>query len=64
MFLTIEEMNELKETYLAEMSALQAKVAVVNDLIAMAESKVSVKSDEAVEEVQAETAETVETANY
>ncbi len=51
MFLTIEELYALKEQYIDELNKAQAKVAVVGDLIKLAESKVvePVCEEEAVE---------------
>ena len=70
MFLTIEELYAFKEKYEAEISELNRKKAVVDELIVFASSKEVVKSDEeetAIEEeveTDGETEETVETTNY
>ena len=66
MFLTIEVMNELKEKYIVEIRALEAKVSVVNDLIEMAGNKVPTKSEEEVKSPVEEEVATpeVQTAIY
>lgn len=59
MYITIEEMYELKNKYSKEILELEMKKAVVDDLIAFAEAKEPCKSDEEeVEEIEeVETAE-------
>lgn len=52
MFLTIEEMYAFKEKYENEISELIRKKAVVDEFIAFAEAKETVKSEE---ETEAET---------
>ena len=70
MFLTIEELYAFKEKYEAEISELNRKKAVVDELIVFASSKEVVKSDEeetAIEEVETDgelEEETVTTTNY
>lgn len=39
MFLTVQELETIKESYLKEISDLQLKVEVVGDFIALAKSK-------------------------
>ena len=69
MFLTIEELYAFKEKYEAEIAELNRKKAVVDELIAFAEAKELVKSDEeetAIEEeveTDGETEETVTATN-
>lgn len=58
MFLTIEELYVLREQYVDELNKAQAKVAVISDLIKLAEDKEPVKSEgeeEVSEEVVDET---------
>lgn len=70
MFLTIDELYAFKEKYEAEIAELNRKKAVVDELIAFAEAKELVKSDEeetAIEEeveTDGETEETVTATNY
>lgn len=64
MFLTLEEMTELKAQYEKEMFLLQAKIEVVNDLMAIAQSKESAKSEEDVVEETEVMAETPATEIY
>ena len=54
MVLTIEELYALKEQYVDELNKAQAKVAVICDLVKMAESKEPVKTDFESEEDPAE----------
>lgn len=63
MFLTIEEMYAFKEKYENEISELIRKKAVVDEFIAFAEAKETVKSEEEneIEETEAET-DTVDNA--
>jgi hypothetical protein len=56
MCITIDELYAMKEQYLSELRAVEAKIAVVGDLIAVASAKVEVKSEEP--EVEAELVET------
>lgn len=55
MFLTVEEMLELKAKYEKEVRALNAKIAVVDDMVAMAQSKSPVEPEQEETEVETET---------
>lgn len=59
MFLTVQELETIKESYLKEISDLKLKVEVVEDFIALAQSK---KVD-ATEEVETETEVETEYSN-
>ena len=57
MFLTIEELYSFKEKYEAEISELQRKKLVVDELIAYAEAKEEVTTEEVEPEVSDTVAE-------
>jgi hypothetical protein len=65
MFLTVQELETIKESYLKEISDLQLKVEVVGDFIALAKSKkveepANYENDEETENVEVEqSAETI-----
>ena len=66
MFLTVEEMLELKSCYEKEARAIEAKIAVVDDMVAMAQSKSPVQP-EVCETEETETEVVVQeetTSNY
>ena len=63
MFLTIEELYAFKARYEEEISEINRKKAVVDELIAFAEAKKLDKSEEEVE-TETEVEETAETESF
>ena len=56
MFITIEELYSMKKKYLAELRAVEAKLAVVDDFIGYAQSKEPIVTEE-TEVVESENVE-------